>query len=276
VHERLLHFVDLELLQADPARRRYAQDLSNKPALADMPRDMKDERWRAAGMLPWRVADCRRRLVQCIRAGRLVDRPGQFPRDEHATRWAGYLAHYIQDSTQPHHATIDYKSLSYLPADAKQTNVHNDMEFRLVDDNLADYPELRKAFWTIFVRKLDEVDDPAAGADPWEAAMRTLLISYDALPLIGRAAKDAYLDAQGNVRPFNAEAFFSAKGVYRGREMTLMELKAQQLAWAVVRLQALWLSAWNEATATPTSPVEPPAAATTSAPPAESKADPRP
>ena len=75
---------------------------------------MKDPRYQQAGMLPFRVEECYGKLVEQIRAGRLSDKPGQFPRDEHAAKWAGYLAHYVADNTQPQHATIDYKSQTYF------------------------------------------------------------------------------------------------------------------------------------------------------------------
>ena len=52
--------------------------------------------------------------VAAIRAGRLEDKPGQYPRDEHAVKGAGLRAHYAEDNTQLQHATIDYKSAAYF------------------------------------------------------------------------------------------------------------------------------------------------------------------
>ena len=112
VPELKLHFIDVEFFMADPSRRVYRHDLSNKPKLSDFPDDVKDPRYAQAGMLPFRVRECYGKLVNSIRAGRLNDAPGQYPRDEHAAKWAGYLAHYLGDNTQPHHATIDYQSRS--------------------------------------------------------------------------------------------------------------------------------------------------------------------
>src|SRR5688500_16854977 len=114
VGEEKLHYVDVEFFMADESRRTYRHDLSNKPKLADFPDDVKDARYQRAGMLPFRVRESYQKLVESIRAGRLNDAPGQYPRDEHAARWAGYLAHYAADNTQPHHATIDYKSQTYF------------------------------------------------------------------------------------------------------------------------------------------------------------------
>jgi hypothetical protein len=94
VSEDLLHYIDLEFFPADESKRAYHHDLSGKPKLEDVPRDMKDKRWERAGMLPFRVDDCYHKLVTAIREKRMMDAPGQFPRDEHAAKWAGFLSHY--------------------------------------------------------------------------------------------------------------------------------------------------------------------------------------
>ena len=255
VGERLLHFVDVELFMPDESRRRYAPDLSNKPKLADIPRDPADPRFQRAGMLPFRVEQCYEKLVEAVRAGRLNDKPGQFPRDEHAAKWAGYLAHYVQDNTQPHHATVDYKSASYFADPLSAPNVHADMEFRLVDDEFRDYPELRRAFWEALTHALDTTKDTVGTeGDLFRQTLEVSLASYDALPLIGQAAAAAYgasaIDG-GRPKPseFDANTFFGFRGTYQGAELSLLELKARQMAWAVRRTEQLWLRAWREATA---------------------------
>jgi len=254
VPERLLHFIDVELFMPDEARRRYAPDLSNKPALADIPNDPADPRFARAGMLPFRVEQCYGKLVESIRAGRLTDTPGQFPRDEHAAKWAGFLAHYVEDNTQPHHATADYKSATYFAANPRGApNVHADMEYRLVDDDYADYPALRRAFWEAFARTVEAARDPVGTeGDLFRSTLEVSLVSYDALPLIGEAAVAAY-GAAGGGRPrdFNAEAFYTHRSRVRGEEMSLLEMKGRQMAWAERRVETLWLRAWNEANATP-------------------------
>jgi hypothetical protein len=254
VPERLLHFIDVELFMPDEARRRYAPDLSNKPAVAEIPNDPADPRFDRAGMLPFRVEQCYGKLAESIRAGRLTDTPGQFPRDEHAARWAGFLAHYVEDNTQPHHATADYKSATYFAANPRSApNVHADMEYRLVDDDYADYPELRRAFWEAFTREVEAARDPVGtDGDLFRSTLEVSLASYDALPLIGEAAVAAY-GAAGGGRPrdFNAEAFYTHRGRVRGEEMSLLEMKARQMAWAERRVETLWLRAWKEANATP-------------------------
>jgi hypothetical protein len=251
VPERALHFVDLELFMEDEIRRRFKPDLSNKPRIEDIPREMADPRFQRAGMLPFRVEQCYGKLVESLRAGRLNDRPGQFPRDEHAAKWAGYLAHYVQDNTQPHHSTVDYKSGSYFADPRTAPNVHADMEFRLVDDEYNDYADLRVAFWEAFVKAMEDVQDTVTTEDLFRATLEVAMQSYDALPLIGQAAVAAYGAEAGGVprrrRDFDAPAFYGFRGVYQGREMTLLELKARQMAWAVKRLEGLLLRAWREA-----------------------------
>ena len=251
VNEQKLHYIDVELFMRDEAAQKYAGDLSHKPALKDFPRDMADPRYKKAGMLPFAVEHSYRELVRCFRSKRLEDEPGRFPRDDHAMKWAGYLAHYLQDNTQPHHATEDYQSRSYFPAirdPKKSPNVHGDIEYRMVDDEHNDYPDLREEFCSLFVEALEGVDDPGDSPDLWTSTLQVSLYSYDALPLIGKAAVAAYPragDAGGG--QWNADVFFHFKGDCRGKQMTVLEMKAYQQAQAVRRTESIWLRAWNEA-----------------------------
>ena len=256
VGERLLHVVDLEYFQWEENRRRYRHDGKNKPDLATFDKftNWNDDRWKKAGMLPFRVEQCYRQLVKTLREKKLTDKMGQFPRDEHAAKWAGYLAHYLQDNTQPHHATEDYRSRSYFFDKRAAPNVHWDLEGRICDDEENDYPRLREEFWTIFKKALAEVEDPITTRDPRQETLEVAMISYDALPLIGEAAMAAYNQKGTPTEPtgrhsnnFDADKFFHHVGTYQGREMTLMEMKARQMAWSVKRTQNLWRRAWEEA-----------------------------
>ena len=252
VPERMLHFIDLEYFMPEESRRRYLPDLSNRPRPSDVPRDPADARFARAGMLPFRVAQCYRDLTARIREGRLVDKRGQFPRDEHATRWAGYLAHYVQDNTQPHHSTVDFRSASYFGDNPRGApNVHADVEFRLVDDEFEDYPELRKEFWDLLVKALDGGNDPADTDDPFDSTLQVAVRSYEALPLIGRAAVAAYGAGGGPRRAFDARAFFHFRADVAGTETSVLEMKARQMAWGARRTERLWLQAWREASRPP-------------------------
>jgi len=255
VHERLLHYVDLEFFIPDETKREYRHDLSGKPQLKDVPRDMSDKRYQRAGVLPFRVEESYKKLVDAIRAGRLQDEPGKYPRDEHAAKWAGYLAHYVQDNTQPQHATIDYKSAAYFADKRSAPNVHSEMEYKMADDDMNDHMSLREEFWALFTAALEKAQDPIASGDLFEQTVEVARASYDALPLIGEAAMHATGQGgtpdkpQGPAGKFDTEKFFRFKGKFRGEEMTVAEMKARQQAWAVKRTQRLWRQAWDEATA---------------------------
>ena len=257
VHERLLHYMDVEMFMPDSARWVYKHDLSNKPKLADFPDDPKDARWVKAGFLPFRVRECYGKLVESIRAGKLTDAPGQYPRDEHAIKWAGYLAHYAADNTQPQHATEDYKSAKYFTDGRKSPNVHAEMEYRMCDDDQEDFADLRTEFWPLFEKALGELKDPIETRDLFRATVEISLISYDALPMIGQAAMAAAKQGgtpekpEGPAGEFDTRVFFRSKGSFQGNEMTVMEMKAIQTAWAVKRIEKLWLAAWDEAHAPP-------------------------
>lgn len=243
-----LHYIELERYNPDEKQRTYADDLSHKPKLADIPRDIKDEKHKRAGMLPFRIEQCYAELVKDLKANRLSDKPGQFPRDEHAAKWAGFLAHYLEDNTQPQHATEDYQSASYFHLKNKRDNpgVHAMVEYGLIDGEDNDYPEIREQMWTQFAKELDGLKDPIATDDLWQATLEVALTSYDALPMIGHAAVAAY-GSDTSPREFDATKFAGFKGNYLGKEMTLSEMKAHQLAWAVKRVERVWLQAWKEA-----------------------------
>src|SRR4030095_3559105 len=145
----------------------YADDLSNKPKLSDIPREFNNERHKRAGMLPFRVEECYKELVKTLNAGRLADKPGRFPRDEHAMKWAGFLAHYVEDNTQPHHATEDYQSESHFKNKRKAPKIHPLMEYRLIDDENDDYLPIRERMWAQFTKALDETEDPVKTDDVW-------------------------------------------------------------------------------------------------------------
>ena len=253
VSERLLHYVDVELFLTGDQPRAYRHDLSGKPSLQAIPRDMADPRYAQAGMLPFRVEECYRKLIEQLRAGRLTDRPGQYPRDEHAARWAGFLAHYAMDNTQPHHSTLDYKSASYFADKGKAPNVHAQLEYVMADDEYEEHATLREAFWPMLVKSMQETTDPIETTDPWQATVEVALRSYDALPLIGTAAMAAAKQGgtpdhpQGPHGDFDTAVFYRFRGTYLGREMSVMEMKAHQQAWAIQRVKRLWRQAWDEA-----------------------------
>ncbi len=256
VHERLLHYIDIEFFNPDESLRIYRHDLSTRPGIEDIPRDMTDARYQRAGMLPFRIEQAYGELVKSIREGRLEDMPGRYPRDEHATRWAGMLAHYLEDNTQPQHATVDYKSQSYFADKRRAPSIHAQMEYIMVDDEHDDYMDLREKMWPMLVQALDEVEVGNVSDDLWISTIEISLRSYDHLPLIGLAAMhaggqggtpDRPVGAVGEVK-FDTRAFFNFTTEIDGRPVGVMRMKAEQLALAVRRVEQVWRKAWDEAT----------------------------
>ena len=254
--ERPLHFIDMELFMPAELKKGYKHDLSGKPPIDAFPHDVKDERYVQAGYLPFRLEESYTKLVAAIKAGKLV--PADMAakvQDDSALRWAGYLAHYIGDNTQPQHATLDFQAKQYFANKNKAPNVHSEMEYRMNDDVKDPFADIRPVYWSLFTKELGTVKDDVQTKDLFKASLEISSKSYDALPLIGLAAMKAAgqggtpEEPKGNAGPFDSRVFFNFKGTVDGKEMTVMEMKAHQQAWAVVRIQKLLRQAWDEGTA---------------------------
>ena len=267
--EDKMHYLDAELFLPPGERNQYRPDLSGKPGEAAFPRDPKDARYVQAGMLPFRAEQSYRKLVGAIRAGRLVDPAGrpETPSDsDTAERWAGYLAHYAADNTQPQHATIDYKSATYFENRRTAPNVHSEVEYRMLDDKDESFDDLRAELWPKLVEALRTVTDPSTTDDVWQSTVQVTLYSYDALPIIGEGAVGAVAAAkaeaatrpatleqtghrpEGQTVPLDTRAFFRHAGTLRGEPATVLDMKAEQSALAVIRIQKLLRQAWREGT----------------------------
>ena len=236
----------------------YHDDGSGKPDFArDVPFDVRDPRYRRGGFVPLRAQECYVNLVNAIKAG---DGAGE-------VKWAGYLAHYVQDSTQPQHATVDTKSVAYLaghvpgvpsaasrPANAglaearlpKGINPHTDMEYTLFASAAEPLATYRRAYWAEL-----QSDLPNATVHPVPANALTdgvfrldlmvLSDSYDALPLVGRAAAAAY-----RTGTFDPVAFYGHAGLVDGHESTVAQLMGDRNAAAVAQVGLLYRSAWAD------------------------------
>lgn len=251
VHERLLHYIDLELFITGDGQRVYKHDLSNKPKLEDISRDPKDPRYQQAGMLPFAVEHCYKQLVKSIQENRLDETPDS--KDDNAVKWAGYLAHYVEDNTQPLHATIDYQCETYFAQKRKAPKVHFQLEYVMADDEKNPHTELRKEFWPLFTAALASAKDPYGTKDPWTSTLQVSLDAYDAIPLVGLAAMKAARQAGTPEKPtgpaseFSTEDFYRFKGQVDGKTITVMEMKARQQALAVKRVAKIFRQAWDEA-----------------------------
>jgi hypothetical protein len=260
--ESQMHFMDMEYFSQKAV---YKDDLSNKPDIATIPHDVNDPRWKRSGFVPFRVEEMYHKLAEAIGPGDTIAHP------DDALHAAGYLAHYTEDSTQPHHSTIDYKSVSYLVGHLKGlpgattqpgtttlagmrlprgVNPHGDIEYQLFEDAQPPRDELRKEFWTDLLAETDAQAAQRAAApviavasfDPFRWDLQTLSDSYDNLPLVGRAAQAAY--ASGT---FDPKAFFTFSGQTHGHQMTIIQLIAHQNAEAVLNVEMVYRLAWEAA-----------------------------
>ncbi|MEM7808526.1 MAG: hypothetical protein AAF561_10470 [Planctomycetota bacterium] len=233
--EGKMHYINLELFNKDPKKRRYFDDLSGLPDLSDIPRDPDDPRFAEAGYLPFRVEQCYNELVKAFAVGN----------DEAAVRWAGYLAHYLQDNTQPHNATVDFRSHSYFlnVRDNLRPNVHGWMEHGFLDEaQPPTWLELRLNF-------INSLEDELARAvafteydffraDVARISKASSMVCYGYLPSIGTSARLTY-DSRGDLKTF---ALDESRDV--GHSPLLIKTRLQ--AMAISTLEAAWRQAWAE------------------------------
>jgi len=265
VTESKMHFMDWESLGKRPM---YKPDFSNRPEIADVPRDVHDPRWKQAGYLPFRVEEKYNELVAAFAAPKLDN--------AQTLKIAGYLCHYIEDCTQPLHGTVDYKSYSYLfgkvPAVHKLTqtlpdgseiakytvdkefsksiNPHDDMEFQLFEDAQEPRKGLREEFWKELNLRIDWRVHSATTVTPvapakagtFTRALEILWDSYEYIPAIGKAAQAGYATGQ-----LDLKAFFTSKDTVHGEELDTLQLIADRHAAAVLEVERTLRAAWAEA-----------------------------
>ena len=241
-HERLMHYVDLEMFLPEGVSRTYRDDLTARSPIDSFPRDPNDPRYQQAGLLPFAVEYSYQQLVLALKEDRLTTDPAKPQDDNHAVKWAGYLAHYVQDNTQPHHATEDFRSFSYFPNVQTKPNVHAEMEWKMADDAKNPFTALRTAYFPLFDQALRTAANPSITDDLFVSTLEVAAKSYEALHLIGRAAQRA-----NKTGSFDTEVFFNFEGKVGEQSMTVMQLKARQQAWAVIRTEYLLRRAWREA-----------------------------
>lgn len=248
-HERFNHYIDLEFLHPDKTKWEFQKDLSSIPQVSDVPRDVKAEVYLKAGYLPFAVENAYTNLVKAFKENRLAPDPAKPEDQDHAVRWAGALCHYVEDNTQPHHATEDYKSAMYFKKGQSSPNVHAEMEYRMGDDAEQPFTELRAEYWEAFAKELAGVNDSTAATDPFEATLEVAMKSYRALPLIGEAAAAAAnVETLGTKKPtLDTVKFFHFEGTVDGEKQTVLKMKARQTAWAVARAERMLRQAWAEA-----------------------------
>jgi hypothetical protein len=246
VRELPLHFIDLEFFKPGEGQTTYRDDLSMLPARGDVPRDRSDPRFVRAGMLPFSVEWAYGNLVRCLKEGRLDVDPARAEDADHAVRWAGVLSHYVQDNTQPHHSTIDYRSHSYLDV-ASPPSAHSEMEWRMADDETQPNEGLRARYWDELMTALDTPFDPATTNDVWLATLDVSIDAYRHLPLIGRSARAALRTDPTTKPTIDTDAFFRHLSDPTDPTSSALTLKARQQGLAVRRTARLIRQAWIEA-----------------------------
>lgn len=269
--EANMHYLDLEYFAPEI---RYQPDLTSLPKLADFPHDVKDWRYQQAGFVPFRIEEFYKKLLERLGKGDKLE-PAETTHD------LGYLAHYLEDCHQPHHATIDYKSLSYLvgkvPATVgggvkeiktplteggtaisyradKSINPHGDLEFQLFENAEEPRATFRKEYWNeLTARIASHAKDaeyqwpeyktrPLQPYDPFTRALEILRHSYTYLPAIGKAAQAAYADGK-----FDPKAFFTSEDTIHGQSLTIIQIIAEQNARAVLEVEKTIRRAWDAA-----------------------------
>ncbi len=201
--ERIRHWFDLDELDHFPFReipRNYEQALAR----------YGQGRLERAGLLPWRIAELYRELVQAIRAS-----------DWKRVPWvAAHLGHYVADGHQPLHTTTNH--------DGQLTGnrgIHKRFENEMI----------RRHLW--LYRDLAAFTQPAQRtADPVAFTFEFLLDSYVWVDNLLRADT---LASRG-VRGYD-DAYYAALHVFAGK------LAKLSMAQAATDLGSLWYSAWIDA-----------------------------
>lgn len=251
--EMTSHFIDLEFANPAGPKRQYADDLSSLPSMEAFKHDVGDETYKRGGYLPFARENAYRKLIEAIKAGKLAADPAKPEDQDHAVRWAAFLAHYTEDNTQPQHATADFKSASYFKGMKNAPNVHAEVEYRMNDDAKQSddvktrLEQVNRDYWDAFAAELKSVSDPVETDDLFRSTLEVSIASYKALPMIGKAAAASLKQPAGAKPEIDTATFFTQTGTFDGKQQTVLQMKAHQTAWAVARVQRVLVQAWKEA-----------------------------
>lgn len=236
--EDRLHYLNLEIFQPDPERRRYAPDGSNRPRLADLPRDRRDGRHAAAGLLPFRVEQVYADLVRSLAAG---------TSNEETWLWMGFLSHYASDTFQPFHATLNFDGLQCPVNQSREKdaryNLHFEFEDRIFSDESPGVRSHLPGFWKQYRATLDTGAARAtARLDPYVSTQEALLDGYGLLPFLCRAGAAAL-----NGTAFDRQAWFAHAEDHGGRRLSVAQLQGRRMALAALAVRDLLRQAWEDA-----------------------------
>ncbi|MBI4852861.1 MAG: zinc dependent phospholipase C family protein [Acidobacteria bacterium] len=237
ISEPLTHYMDTEFFQSDVERQKFLPNGANKIKPTDLPRNPKDERYQKAGFITFRTEQCYKSLVSSFKENYSNDQ---------VFLWIGYLSHYVADSYQPFHSTIDYQGheCSCNKEREKKHNLHGDLEGLLFEDTSKTGQENREKFLKYFqaaIARLKE-NKKTETLDPYLVIQDALFSSYDYLPMLCRAG-DIALGKEN----LDANKWFNYKEKIENREISVLEMKAERMAESTIKIRDLIIQAWNEA-----------------------------
>jgi hypothetical protein len=165
---------------------------------------------RDGGLLPWRIEEIYGDLVNAFAT-----------KSPKTAYFAGLLAHYAADSTQPLHATKDYNGRTD-PATGERAlrGIHGDYEITFIEDSGL---EFRKS-------SLAMAQPPSRIADVFAAAVD---MAFDSLNHVDRI--------------YEVAGRYNGEGRYADWDREMGEMTRDRLAKADTFTASLWLSAWLEA-----------------------------
>jgi hypothetical protein len=210
--ERPRHYIDI--------------DFYDEPPFSDVPRDLAElvrrhgkdvvERW---GVVPWAVEECYRMLVLSLARGDWSS----------AGAWAADLGHYVADSHQPLHCTMNYDGQK-----SGNDGIHVRFEVHMMDRHFREEEIPR-------LESLPDLDEnPVEACFTWIAEAHRGVAPLLAADDVARAADPHYGDR------YHAALWNETSAV-----------AARQVASAVHDLAALYLAAWEEAGSPPGPPQAP-------------------
>jgi hypothetical protein len=201
------HYLDLEIISPQPK----PSDIPRTRLDAARLYTMKGIPYASGGFLPWRIEETFWALANAMRCD-VASVPF----------WAGLIAHYAADATQPLHATVRYDGLPD-PANPGQKlfkGIHLDYEVTFLEDEGF---EFRRSSLALAAR-------PATVTDVHDLAARTLCDSFGHVNEIYDAARRHW-----------------GPTMYADWERELGPMTRGQLAKASTLIASLWLTAWEVA-----------------------------
>jgi len=210
--ERPNHFLDLDAFDQPP----FANvPLDEKAFVEKYGKDAEKD-----GRLPWAAGDSYRALVKAF-ADRDYDA---------ILKSAGYVAHYVADSTMPLHATKNYKGQDsgnvIFEGGALDRHVHVRFEIGMIET----YRQTVEARVAEKLAKAHKVTDPAG------ESFVLLAVSYNFIEPILAADREFLKEGQ----PVTPQYYAGMYGRVGG-------LAVKQMALAATEVASYWQSAWEEA-----------------------------